>query len=580
MSVFKQRIERLRVWMRTHGASACVVPQSDPHLSEYIEPHWQLRAWFSGFTGSAGMLVVTPDEAALWTDSRYYIQAESQLQGSSVVMMREEKDVAWKDWLNVRVPLTGKVVADARLFSCRQWRDLAGLLPMRDDAGFEDLWEDRPPLSYSKAFVLPLRLTGVEAAAKLHYLREELSLRGDKRFLLASLDCIAWLLNLRAADLQFSPLLRSYLLVGAHGGELFADARAFDDKSLSYLESLHIRVSAYEALQARLEALQKGCLWGDFREIPAAVTRWSEVSHVANPVFAWKARKNAAELEAFHYAMLQDGVMWVKFLIWLQGQLEQGSRFYESDVVDMLRQLKNERKDCWGESFESIVAMGDHGAIVHYKVNPETDRLVTQGGLLLIDTGTQYAGATTDMTRTLSCGGLTQRQRRDYTQVMRSHIALARAVFPKGTTGAALDGIARQPMWENGLDFGHGTGHGVGAMLHVHEDPVRISWRSQFALDEGMVSSDEPGVYREGSYGIRLENMLSVEKADETEFGCFLKFNVLTLCPFDVSVLLPDDMTDAEKAWLNEYHHRVKEALKPHLSKEEYEWLNRYAYEI
>ena len=576
-----KRIEALRRWMAEHGAAACVIPQANPHLGEYVEPHWQARAWFSGFTGSAGTLALTDREAGLWTDSRYFLQAEEQLAGTPVTLMRSGTDTPWDEWLEARVQGSGKVVAaDARLFSCRRWNRLAALLPMRDDASFEDLWTTRPPLGSAAAFVLPERVAGARAGDKLAALRREAGLRGERRMLLTSLDNIGWLLNLRGGDLEFSPLLRCFLLVDARGGELFAQPSALDSGVKGYLDKLHIKVWPYESLRGRLESLPAGCLAADFAETPAAVMSWTSVEDVPDPVPEWKAHKNAAELRAMRRAMLQDGVMWVKFLRAFAERRRGAEGMRESDVGALLKRLKSEREGCWGESFGTIAAAGDHGAVVHYAVTPESDRPVGDKGLLLIDTGTQYEGATTDMTRVLACGPLTAEERRDCTMVMKAHIALASAVFPDGVTGAALDGIARGPLWKQGLDFGHGTGHGVGAMLNVHEDPVRVSWVSDCPFEEGMVTSDEPGLYRAGKHGVRLENLLAVERADETEFGCFLKFNVLTLCPFDVSTLCPEYMTDAERGWLNAYHRRVKEELRPLLDEDENNWLNEYAYEI
>ena len=580
MNTAKERIQLLRRWMKERNATACIVPQANPHLGEYVEPHWQLRAWWSGFTGSRGTLVVTAGEAALWTDSRYFLQAAEQLRGTGIEMMRDGLDASWREWLALRVADGGRVATDARLFSCADWQELARVLPMADDASFEALWVDRPPLEPSSAFVLPLRLTGVEAAEKLHCLREELGLWGGRRFLLSALDEIGWLLNLRGGDLPTSPLLRSFLLVDGDGGELFVDARSLDDRVLSYLEALHIKACAYDSFPARVQSFERGGLMADRRYTPAAVALWTELTQVKDPIPMWKAQKNSAELAALHQGMLQDGVVWVKFLRWFSESRRRGGYLRESDVVAQLRRLKSERPGYWGESFETIAAAGDHGAVVHYAVTESTDRVIGGKGLLLIDTGTQYEGATTDMTRTIACGPLTDEEKRDCTLVMRSHVALATAVFPQGMAGSALDGMARRPLWASGLDYGHGTGHGVGAMLNVHEDPVRVSWVSACPFKEGMVTSDEPGLYREGRHGVRLENMLAVVRDRQTEFGCFLKFNVLTLCPFDPSILMPELLTPEERDWLNGYHRRVKAALKPLLTPEEYDWLNNYAYEI
>ncbi|MBP5260053.1 MAG: M24 family metallopeptidase, partial [Paludibacteraceae bacterium] len=366
----------------------------------------------------------------------------------------------------------------------------------------------------------------------------------------------------------------------ASDGVLFAGKGALDDRVSDYLASLGLDVCDYERLRERLQSLPPDSLSADFAETPAAVAEWTVVTQVTDPVPQWKARKNPAEQAALREAMLQDGVMWVRFLRRFSERNRGERPMRESDVSALLTRLKSERPGYRGESFETIAAAGDHGAVVHYAVTPETDRVIGDSGLLLIDTGTQYDGATTDMTRTLACGALTDTERRDCTLVMKAHIALATAVFPQGMTGAALDGIARRPLWDAGLDYGHGTGHGVGAMLHVHEDPVRVSWRSQCRFMPGMVTSDEPGLYREGRHGVRLENMLVADVDRETEFGCFLQFNVLTLCPFDLSILIPELLTPEERDWLNGYHRRIKATLKPLLTPDEYDWLNKYAYEI
>ncbi|MBP5319255.1 MAG: aminopeptidase P family protein [Paludibacteraceae bacterium] len=587
-----QRIERLRQWMRASGYDACVIVHANPHLGEYIEPHYQARRWFSGFTGSAGTLVVTADAAGLWTDSRYYLQAGFQLEGTGIGLMRQEEAPAIDRWLCRCTQGRPRVAMDASLVAAHVWQTWSQTLQLYDDGSYWNLWTDRPLPENGPAFVHPMQWAGETAADKLQRLHAWMRSQcaGPSVLVAGCLDEIAWLLNLRGHDLDDSPLLRAYLVVQSRpegwSARLFAAPEALGTEVRSYLNDLQVGWSNYSEFESGLAlgdsrptALCDGaCLtWRVWSALRAA---GCVVQQCQSPLAGWKSVKNETELAGIRAAMVKDGVMWVRFLREFVQRAGDGRDWTESYVVERLRQLKASQPDFWGESFSTIAAYAGHGAVVHYAVTPETDCRIGDSSLLLVDTGTQYLHGTTDMTRTLACGRLTKEERRDYTLVMKSHIALARAVFPEGTPASAVDGIARQPLWREAVDFKHGTGHGVGAFLNVHEGPVRVSPASRMCLAPGMVTSDEPGLYRESEHGVRIENLLEVVPYKSTGFGRFLQFNVLTLCPMDLRPLLPELLDAGEKAWLNAYHLRVRNALAPYLTEEENQWLTHYAYEI
>ncbi|MBO4369732.1 MAG: aminopeptidase P family protein [Paludibacteraceae bacterium] len=592
MQQIGQRLSMLRTWLRTKGYGACVILDANPHLSEYIEPHYAARAWFSGFTGSNGILVVTETEARLWTDSRYYVQARQQLAGTGIVMVPQETSPSIASWLvsGIKKGVSPIVAVDASLMAEQEWCRWSQEVTMVDDASYWDLWTDRPELSFGKAFVHPLSLAGQSAADKIGQLVCDMRSRcSDNAITIVSrLDEVAWLLNLRGHDLQDSPLLRAWLIVASVDGKpecrLYADGEALDSNVKTYLNEIGVHQSNYGDLEKDLAQRYAGTTMlyaaADLNHHLVSVLQKSGcvLQSADLSVACRKAVKNEAELSGIREAMLKDGVMWVRFLMLLQQQVGQG--WTEADVVDCLKRLKREQPDCWGESFGTIAAYGANGAIVHYGVTPETNCKIERRSLLLVDTGTQYLHGTTDMTRTLACGLLTETEKHDYTLVMKSHIALARAVFPEGTPASAVDGIARSPLWREAADFKHGTGHGVGAFLNVHEGPVRIAPSSGVRLQAGMVTSDEPGLYREGSHGVRIENLLEVVPYKTSEFGRFLQFKVLTLCPMDLRPLQVGMLDDTEKAWLNEYHARVRGCLEPYLTEKENNWLKQYAYEI
>lgn len=575
------RIALLRRELSRRGLDACLIVTDDFHGSEYVGGHFKTREYLSGFTGSAGTLAVLPDEAALWTDGRYFLQAERQLAGSGIRLMRSGQPGVPRlaDYLAAQLPESGVLAFDGRTVSTRLYRTLADALApkhirldgSRDLAG--EVWPDRPPLSAQ-----PLRTleSDVSRREKLSLLRAKMAEKNAAHLLLTDLTDVAWTLNLRGGDVECTPVFLSFLLLHGTGAALFVQSRAVSPAIAAALREDGVTLRPYEAIYDHLSALPP-----DDRVLLDGATANSRITQslspgqiidAPSPAAALKAVKSPGEQDGFRRAHLLDGVALTRFLYRLKNA-PQG--LTELSAAALLHRLRAESGEFLQDSFGTIAAYGPHGAIVHYEPEPDTDVPLEAHGLLLCDSGGHYQSGTTDVTRTVALGPISDEERRLSTLVLQGHIRLAMTRFPRGVSGENLDALARQPLWQQGLDYDHGTGHGVGCVLSVHEAPPSFRWRIvegilHPALEPGMVISDEPGYYQAGQFGIRHESLLLVQPAGDR----FLRFEVLTLAPFDRDALDASLLSREERTWLNDYHRRVCEALSPHLPPEERRWLH------
>ena len=587
------RLALLRQAMRRRGVDACLVPSADPHLSEYLPEHWQARTWLSGFSGSAGTLVVTLDWAGLWTDSRYFAQAERELAGSSVELMRQRTPNVpeHQDWLRQQLH-EGQTLAVAgdslplatRARIERQFESTGARLRTDLDLPGE-VWAGRPPLPAAPVIEHPLRYACIARADKLARLRTAMRKLGTTHHLVSSLDDVAWLTNLRGSDVECNPVFLAHLLVAADGpATLFVDRGKLTDALVGALAADGVRIADYATITDALGDLNEGeRLLLDASRVACAVADAIPPSvlllDAGNPSTAMKARKSAGELDHVREVMRRDGAALVRSFRRLEERLAAGMRQTELDVDTLLREERSAQPDFVGASFATIAGYQANGALPHYRATPEHHSALKPLGLLLVDSGGQYLGGTTDITRVLALGETSAEQRRDATLVLKGLIALSRARFPKGASGPQLDALARAPLWASGMDYGHGTGHGVGYFLNVHEGPQGIrppTGGPMVALEPGMISSIEPGLYKPGRHGIRHENLVVVAEADQTEFGEFHAFETLTLCPFDRRALEPGLLNPEERAWLDDYHARVRAALSPLLEDADLVWLERH----
>ena len=584
-----ERVERLRSWMKENGISAFVFPSSDPHNSEYVAEHWKSREWISGFSGSAGTAVVTLEHAALWTDSRYFIAAEKELKGTDFQLMklRVEGTPSISEWLvrelsnyqKAVVGVDGNVNSFTEVSSMERELASKGNITVRTDADpMAELWMDRPVIPDNKVSLHPLEYSGESTSSKISRIRKQLADSGADGLLVTALDEIAWVLNLRGSDVHCNPVFVSYLLISPEKVVLYINNVKLLAEVKDYLTSEQIAVDAYEAVVDGLRSYEGKSLLVDMSSTNyslATAVPTEKLCEGVSPIASMKAIKNEAEQEGFRAAMLRDGVAVVKFLAWLKPAVEAGGQT-EISLDERLTALRAEQPKFKGVSFDTIVGYEEHGAIVHYEATPETDIPVEPHGLVLIDSGAQYLDGTTDITRTIALGEITEEQRRVYTLVLKGHIQLDMCRFPAGACGSQLDAIARVPMWREGYNYMHGTGHGVGSYLNVHEGPhqIRMEWRPA-PLQAGMTVTNEPGIYLEGKFGVRIENTLLIVPAETTPFGDFLKFETLTLAPIDTTPIVFDMLSEEEREWLNNYHQRVYESLKPYLTAVEQEWLRK-----
>lgn len=577
--------------MRREGLAACVVTTGDPHNSEYTADHWQCRQWLSGFDGSAGTAVVTLTDAALWTDSRYFIAAAQQLEGTPFRLMKEkvEGTPTIAEWLgslladsgSKEVAIDGMANSAASVEQLRDELRRQGGLTLRTNFNVvARTWRDRPPMPHQPVELQPEELAGESALSKLKRIRQALRRQHADGMLMARLDDIAWALNMRGTDVHCCPVFMSFLLISTQKATLFIDSAKLTADVCKYLDSIGVGVREYGDVKSGLSAYGEYNLLADPDEVSASLMESIKcrVVRQPSPVPAMKAVKTAAEQDGFRRAMERDGVAMVRWLRWLDDNIDGQT---EMSVADRLQELRACQPLFRGLSFDTIAGYGDHGAIVHYEATADTDKPLARRGLLLVDSGAQYQDGTTDITRTIALGTLTDEERRVYTLVLKGHLRLQALQFPDGASGTQLDAIAREPLWRNGLNYLHGTGHGVGSFLNVHEGPhqIRMEWRGA-PLRSGMTVTDEPGIYLEGRFGVRIENTLLVTDGDETECGRFLRFEPLTLCPIDLRPVVVEMLTADEKAALNGYHRMVRQRLSPLLDDDCRRWLAEATREV
>ena len=583
-NIYHRRLEALRRLMRGRGIDAYLVLTDDYHASEYVGDYFKSRAYLSGFTGSAGTLVVTAAEAGLWTDGRYFLQAAEQLQGSGIALRKMGEDMTIPAYLKTVLSSGQCLGYDGRTVRAGYAAQLRNALQQQDIRFDEtadlvsELWTDRPPFPAAPVWELPTVYTGKSRSEKLAELRRAMANAGADCHLLAALDDIAWLFNLRGGDVPYNPVFMAYALLTPQETVLYAAPAAFSADLTAALGKDGITLRPYGQIYTDLAALPHGSrVLLDEDAVNVALCRAlpQGVATVAltNPTTLCKAQKTPAEQENMRLAHIYDGVALTKLLCWLHAQ---PLSVTELAIADKLESLRAACPDYLGQSFAPIIAAGAHGAIIHYEPTEASNTPLVNNSFLLMDTGAQYWQGTTDVTRTVAIGTLSDEQKTHYTAVLRGHLALAAAHFKHGCTGVNLDCLARAPLWELGLDYNHGTGHGVGYLLNVHEGPQGIRLRDQnggAVLEEGMILSDEPGVYFENRYGIRLENLLLCRKAEKTDHGQFMAFDTLTMVPFDRRAIDPAQMSQQELTLLNRYHAAVYQAISPHLTAEERIWL-------
>lgn len=586
MNEINQRLESLREVMRREHLSAFIFPSTDAHQSEYVADHWQGRTWISGFNGSAGTAVVTMKSAALWTDSRYFLAAEEQLKGTEFQLMKLkiEGTPTISEWLaqelqgeNAEVGLDGMV---------NSYHETMGLIAdLRKSGGitvrtnFDPLgliWTDRPAIPANPVEIQPMEFAGESVASKISRIRTALRQRHADGMLISALDDIAWTLNLRGTDVHCVPVFVSYLLISSQQVSLYVDSAKINDEVKAYLTENGISLYPYNKVAEGLERYSEYNILLDGDETSCFLwktVKCQEIIAGKSPVPAMKAQKNDREIAGFRQAMLRDGVAMVKFLRWLKPAVEAGGQT-EISIDRKLTSLRAEQHLFRDISFDTIAGYQAHGAIVHYEATPETDVALKPEGLILIDSGAQYQDGTTDITRTIALGPVTEEMKHVYTLVLKGHIQLELAKFPDGASGTQLDALARECMWREGYNYLHGTGHGVGSYLSVHEGPhqIRMEWKPT-PLRAGMTVTDEPGLYLSGKFGVRIENTLLIKDYQTTEFGKFLQMESLTLCPIDLTPVDFSMLQPEEIEWLDTYHRDVFEKLSPYLEGEDLEWL-------
>jgi len=588
MPSVKEKILSLRKVMQDEHVQACIIPTTDPHIGEYTPGRWKTRAWISGFTGSAGTIVITSDKAGLWTDSRYFLQAEEQLKGSGIELYKEglPDTPSFTDWIVLELPAGDCVGIEGEVYAASEAKALIAFfseknLNVRTDfAPYDSLWENRPVLPMNPAFVLPERFAGKSCRDKIKETVTETINKQADLTIIAALDAIAWLFNIRGNDVAYNPVCVSYAAVSEKETVLFISPDKLTPEVSGYLQQEGVYTSDYKEIAEYIRRIPSGTrvLIAPSKinyHIYSILSENSIIKETAvHPVDSLKGIKNATEIAGIRNVMKKDGVAMVKFLIDLEQALKHNETITELDVEEKLRMYRSEQAFYFGESFPTIAGYGAHGAIVHYEATSESNVPILPDGTLLVDSGAQYFDGTTDITRTVSTGEVSDRVKRDYTYVLKGHIQLASAVFPAGTVGMQLDVLARQALWKSGQNFLHGTGHGVGHFLNVHEGPqsIRMNYNPT-PLKPGMVTSNEPGLYLAGEYGIRTENLLLTVTAKTTDFGDFYAFETLTLCPIDTRLIDCTLLLPEEIEWLNVYHQKVYEQLAPLLSTEEAGWL-------
>lgn len=581
----KERIHALRMTFRPNNIKAFIIPSTDPHLSEYVAPYWMSREWISGFTGSAGTAVILMDKAGLWTDSRYFLQAEKELEGSGITLYKEmlPETPSITKFLCQNLKPGESVSIDGKMFSVQQVEQMKeDLAPYQLQVNLfgdplKNIWKDRPSMPDAPAFIYDVKYAGKSCGEKVAAIRTELKKKGIFALFLSSLDEIAWTLNLRGSDVHCNPVIVSYLLVTQDEVVYFISPEKITQEVNEYLQEQQVSLRKYDEAESFLNSFAGENILIDPKKtnyaIYSAINPACKVVRGESPVTLLKAIRNEQEIAGIHHAMQRDGVALVKFLKWLEASVLSGKET-ELSVDRKLHEFRAAQPLYMGESFDTIAGYKEHGAIVHYSATEESDVTLQPKGFLLLDSGAQYLDGTTDITRTIALGELTEEEKTDYTLILKGHIALAMAKFPAGTRGAQLDVLARMPIWSHGMNFLHGTGHGVGHFLSVHEGPQSIRMNENpIVLQPGMVTSNEPGVYKAGSHGIRTENLTLVCKDKEGMFGEYFKFETITLCPICKKGIIKEMLTAEEVKWFNDYHRTVYEKLSPSLNEEEKKWL-------
>lgn len=586
------RVEKLRRLMKENQMDAYIIPSFDAHQSEYVAEHWKGRQWISGFTGSAGTVVITLEDAGLWTDGRYYIQAEKQLEGSGIRLFRmaDPGVPSYSEWLANVLNEGNTIGFDGNVFSThivkKMEKDLQAkkiALKMNQDL-LNALWVNRPKIPKDSLFTHDVKYAGKSRVEKLNEVREEMKNKGANYYILTSLDDIAWLLNIRGTDVPNNPVVIANVIVAEHTCYLFIDDSKVPSSVKLELEAEGVKLKASHDIQLFLENLSsEDAVMLDASK--TSITLYNAInSHtkkIESPDITTdlKAIKNEVEIKNMKWCEIKDGVAMVKFIKWLKNSVDK-EEITEIAAEEKLEGFRKEQEEYVGPSFDTIAGYKEHAAMMHYKANKETQHILKNEGLFLIDSGGQYYDGTTDITRTIVLGKLTDEQKRDYTLVLKGFIALSSVKYLHGTTGANLDVLARQPIWQYGIDYKCGTGHGVGFFLNVHEGPQSIRNNNHIPLEKGMVITNEPGIYLEGKYGIRIENLLIVVEDEKTEFGQFMRFDTITYCPIDLAGINVEMLTDSEKQWVNNYHQDVYTKLAPHLNEDEREWLKEETSEI
>lgn len=581
----KERIHALRMTFRPNNIKVFIIPSTDPHLSEYVAPYWMSREWISGFTGSAGTAVILMDKAGLWTDSRYFLQAEKELEGSGITLYKEmlPETPSITKFLCQNLKPGESVSIDGKMFSVQQVEQMKeDLAPYQLQVNLfgdplKNIWKNRPSMPDAPAFIYDVKYAGKSCGEKVAAIRTELKKKGVFALFLSSLDEIAWTLNLRGSDVHCNPVIVSYLLVTQDEVVYFISPEKITQEVNKYLQEQQVSLRKYDEAESFLNSFTGENILIDPKKtnyaIYSAINPACKVVRGESPVTLLKAIRNEQEIAGIHHAMQRDGVALVKFLKWLEASVLSGKET-ELSIDRKLHEFRAAQPLYMGESFDTIAGYKEHGAIVHYSATEESDVTLQSKGFLLLDSGAQYLDGTTDITRTIALGELTEEEKTDYTLILKGHIALAMAKFPAGTRGAQLDVLARMPIWSHGMNFLHGTGHGVGHFLSVHEGPQSIRMNENpIVLQPGMVTSNEPGVYKAGSHGIRTENLTLVCKDKEGMFGEYFKFETITLCPICKKGIIKEMLTAEEVKWFNDYHQTVYKKLSPSLNEEEKKWL-------
>jgi len=586
MSDIPSRLKDLRGIMKKEKLDAYIVPSTDDHGSEYVPHFWKRREWISGFTGSAGDVCITATKAGLWTDGRYFLQAEEQLRGSGITLfkMGVPKTPEMKDWLSKVLKKGARVGIDPKVISVEAAAKLQstlanhGLVLSPVEGNFIDmLWKDQPPVSKQQVYVWGKKYAGEAVSKKLERLRKVMKEKGADAHVLTALDSIAWLFNLRGKDIDYNPLFISYAIVTNRSAVLFIDSDKLPKSAMTHLKGT-VRVAKYEDFAKELLGLQKSAVLLD----PKTASRWvndrlmgARIIKDRSPVVDFKSVKNDTEIRGFRISLERDGVAFVKWLKWLSEEVPKG-KLTEWTAAEKLREFFSQGTNYMGLSFTTISGYAHKGAVIHYSTNEDTAIGLKPRGIYLVDSGVQYLDGTTDCTRTIALGKVTNEQRDRFTRVLKGHIQLAMLRFPEGTQGKSIDVLSRLPLWKAGLNFNHGTGHGVGSHLNVHEGPMSISPRDPgVPLKEGNVLTNEPGFYKEGGYGIRIENIILTVKDEKfsNDDRKWMRFETLTMVPIDTGLVIVEMLTDAERDWLNTYHRTVRRVISPFLDKEHRKWL-------